>query len=361
MGKYPLLVIDLKKLKSNILEIKKLCDKENIEIAGVIKGASGIPEIAETFDKEDISYIASSRIEQFKNIKDRVTKPFLLIRIPMLSEVEDVIRLCDASLNSEIKTLKALNEEAKKQNKIHNVILMLDQGDLREGFMTNEDIIEASLIVENDLSNLCLLGIGSNYSCYGSTVPTEEKLNDLVKVAESIEEKIGRKLKYISGGGSTSIPRLYDGNMPKRINLLRIGETILDSKDLTDLWGYNQDFLNRDVFTLKAEVIEVKDKPTYPIGELFVDAFGNKPEYEDKGIRKKALIALGKVDYAYIDDLIIKEEGAFVVGASSDHTIIDIEDAKRDIQVGDIIEFGVHYGAMVFTTHSDNIKKEFIN
>ena len=149
--------------------------------------------------------------------------------------------------------------------------------------------------------------------------------------------------------------------MPKRINLLRVGEGILLAKDLKDLWGYDQSYMYQDVFKLRCEVIEVKDKPTHPIGEIFVDAFGNKPTYEDRGIRKRALIALGKVDYAYIDELIMNEEGAFIVGASSDHTIIDIEDAKRDIKVGDIIEFDLCYATMVYLTNSDNINKVFIN
>ena len=58
------------------------------------------------------------------------------------------------------------------------------------------------------------------------------------------------------------------------------------------------------VFTLRCEVIEVKDKPTYPVGKIFVDAFGNKPTYEDKGIRRRALLAIGKVDYAFSEDLV---------------------------------------------------------
>ena len=37
----------------------------------------------------------------------------------MVSEVSDVIKYCDASLNTEIITVRALNEEAIKQNKIH--------------------------------------------------------------------------------------------------------------------------------------------------------------------------------------------------------------------------------------------------
>lgn len=361
MNKYPELVIDLKKLENNIKKIKDLCEEQSVFLAGVIKGCNGIYEVAKKYDELDIPYIASSRLEQLEPLIGNVKAKLMAIRVPMISEVEDIVRITDVSLNSEISVLKALNEESIKQGKIHNVILMKDLGDLREGFFDENEIVEASLLVENELSNLHLLGIGTNLGCYGAITPTVEKLEELVLVAEKIEEKIGRKLEIISGGATTSLPRIFEKNMPKRINNLRVGEGILLAKDLKDLWGYDQSYMYQDVFTLKAEVIEVKDKPSYPIGEIFVDAFGNKPTYEDKGIRKRALIALGKADYAFIDDLIIKEEGAFVVGASSDHTIIDITDAKRNIKPGDIIEFNLCYSTMVYTTNSPNIKKKFIN
>lgn len=356
MSKYPELVVDLSKLRENYRQVKKLC--KDIKIAGVIKGCTGISEVAQVLDKEHVDFIASSRIEQLKPLKGKVTCPLMMIRVPMLSEVEEVIKYTDISLNSEIEVLRALDKEAKRQNKIHEVILMKDLGDLREGFYKEEDIIEAALLVENDLDNLVLAGIGTNLGCYGAIVATKEKLDELIKVAEVIESKIGRKLKYISGGATTSIPRLIDDNMPKRINMLRIGEGILLARDLKELWGYDIENMNQDVFTLRCEVIEVKDKPTYPVGEIFVDAFGNKPVYEDKGVRRRALLAIGKVDYAFLEDLIPKNDKIKVVGASSDHTIIDVEDQK-DIKVGDILEFNLTYSTLVYVSNSQNIKKVF--
>ena len=177
MGKYPELIIDLKKLKSNIRQVKNKCMEEGVEIAGIIKGCSGFPEVAKAFDEEGVSYIGSSRIDQLEPLKGKVKAPLMMIRIPMLSEVSDVVRITDISLNSEVEVLKALNEEAKKQDKIHKVILMKDLGDLREGFWDDDEIIKAALLVENNLSNLCLSGIGTNLGCYGAITPTEEKLN----------------------------------------------------------------------------------------------------------------------------------------------------------------------------------------
>lgn len=357
MMKYPELRIDLNKLKSNIKEINKLCKESNINLTAVIKGCNSPLEIAKVYDELEVLNIASSRMDQLISLKKEVKCPLMLIRIPMLSEVEQVIKYTDISLNSEVEVLKKLNQEANKQNKIHGVILMKDLGDLREGFFEESEIIDAAIMVE-DLENLKLLGIGTNVGCYGSIVPTVDKLNELVETAEKIEQKIGRKLEYISGGATSSLIRLMNKDMPRRINHLRIGEGILNAKDLKDLWGYNMDFLYQDVFTLRCEVIEIKEKPTHPIGEIFVDAFGNKPVYEDKGIRKRALLAIGKADYGYLDNIYPKEKDIKVIGASSDHTIIDVED-KKNIKLGDIIEFDISYPSMLFLTSSNSVNKTY--
>jgi predicted amino acid racemase len=287
----------------------------------------------------------------------------MLIRIPMLSEVEDVVRLCDYSLESEVELLKAVNAEAARQGKIHNVILMADMGDLREGFWDKDEMAQVSLMIENDLKNLHLSGIGTNVGCYGSILPTVEKEEELVALAEKIEAALGRKLQYISGGGTSSLMRVMDGNMPKRINHLRVGEGILLNVDLPLYYGYadKMSFTHRDVYTLKAEVIEVKNKPSHPVGEIGRDAFGKQQVYEDRGIRKRALLGIGKVDYGSIDEIFPRDKGIEILGASSDHTILDVEDAERDYKPGDIIEFDINYASIVYVTNTRNVKVEFID
>lgn len=356
-GYYPRVTVDLKKLRHNVDEILKRCRERGIEVAGVIKGCTGLPECAQVFADGGCSFVASSRLEQIRDAKDfGVDKPFMLIRIPMLSEVAEAVELTDISLNSEIETLKALDGEAGRQGKTHQVILMIDLGDLREGFWDKEELLAAALMVENDLDNLELAGVGTNLGCYGSINATAEKLDELIADAEMIEAKIGRELRYIAGGATTSIPRLLEGDMPERINLLRIGEGIILGKDLRDLWGYDMSFLYQDVFTLEAEIIELKDKPSHPVGEIIFDAFGFRQEYEDRGIRKRALLALGKVDYAFPDMIYPLDEGVEILGASSDHTIIDVEDARRVFKVGDTMKFNLCYATVVYATNSPNVK-----
>lgn len=355
-NRYPKLVVDLKKLQHNIDRVLVNCQDQGVEVAGVIKGCSGLPECAKLMAQEGCRFIASSRLDQIEAVRNYgVQADFMLIRVPMLSEAADVVRLTEISLNSEAKVLRTLNHQAGLQDKQHKVILMVDLGDLREGFWDREELMEAALCVENNMHNLELAGVGTNLGCYGGIDATAEKLNELVECAEAIEEKIGRELEFVAGGSTTSYPRVLEKNMPRRINLLRIGEAMLLARDLQDFWGCDMSDMHRDVFTLQAEVIEAREKPTYPVGKIMYDAFERKPEFEDRGIRKRALIALGRADFAFPDMLIPRDKNIHILGASSDHTILDVQDCQREYKVGDIIEFDLCYSTIVYVTNSPNV------
>ncbi|MDR1134725.1 MAG: alanine/ornithine racemase family PLP-dependent enzyme [Clostridiales Family XIII bacterium] len=358
---YPVIEVNLRKLEHNAQETVKRCAELGIGVAGVIKGCSGLPECAAAMARAGCEYIASSRLDQLEGArKYGVDLPLMMLRLPMHSEAAEVVRLADISLNSEITTLEILNKEAGIQGKRHGVLLMAEMGDLREGIWDRRELLDCALSVENELENLDLVGVGTNLGCYGSIAPTVEKMQEFAELAEAVEDAIGRKLKIISGGASTSFPRIMDKNMPGKINNLRIGENIIIGRDLADLWGYETDFLYNDVFVLRAEIIEVKVKPSHPIGEIMFDAFRNRPTYEDKGIRKRALAAIGRIDYAWTDQLVPLDEGVVVLGASSDHTILDIEDAARDFKPGDTASFGLCYGTAVFLTQAPGIEISFV-
>ena len=118
---------------------------------------------------------------------------------------------------------------------------------------------------------------------------------ELISKADKVSEAIGRRIEVVSGGASTSLPLVAKETMPKGITQLRIGDALYIS-DLDDCFDYKVFSDDDEAFTLQAEIIELKDKPSHPIGTIAVDAFGNKKEYEDKGIRRRALLAVGRQD-----------------------------------------------------------------
>ena len=307
--------------------------------------------------------LGTSRLEQVERCRAAgVGGPWLLIRIPGLSELPDVVRLCETSLQSERVTLDALEEECVLQGKPHRVIVMADLGDLREGFWDKDEMVDVCVHVERELPHVELAGVGVNLTCYGSTKPTPEKMQALLDIAARIEKRIGRKLEIISGGATSSYTLVHWGTMPAGINHLRIGENILLGKDLQVNWGIqDMDYLRMDGFTLRAEVVEVREKPTYPIGEFAIDAFGRKPVYVDRGIRRRAILALGRADVGELESLIPREAGLTVIGGSSDHCIVDVEDCPRRLEVGDIVEFSLCYSHLLYATSRSDVTIQFVN
>lgn len=356
--KYPALQINLDKIYENAKNIVRLCNKNNIKVAGVVKGISAIPEVADEFVKAGVDYMADAKLSNIIKLREHgINLPMMLIITPMMSEVHNVIKYVDISVNSEIEVLKLLDKEAQKQNKKHKVVLMYDVGDLREGIFKRDEFVNLALYVEKNLHNICLYGMGTNVGCYGAIKPTEKNIGELADIASEIEDKIGRKLDMISGGATTCISLLLDNKMPSKINNLRVGEAILLSRDLPDIWGYNMNYMNEDTIKLQAEVIEVQRKPTFPIGERIVDSFGLTHEYEDNGIRKRALLAVGRQEYAFEDKLIPLKKGAKIIGGSSNHLIVDVEDCADDVRVGDVLEFEMFYAPMPYLSQSKSVKK----
>jgi len=357
--RYPAIIVDHARLRDNVEKICRRCADTGIFVAGVIKGASGMVSVAEDFVAGGAKMIASSRLEQLKRCKEAgISVSLLMIRVPMLSELDELVETAEYSLNSELRVLRALNETAAAHGVVHKVILMADLGDLREGYFDHGELVDAARIVENELGSLELAGIGTNLGCYGSVMATEDKMQQLADLAVLVEEAVGHELEIVSGGATSSLMGVFSGYMPKKINMLRIGAGILAGplEDMRTCYGYTEmDELNDDVFTLETQVIEKKRKASHPIGKLGVDAFGKKQTYTDRGERMRALVAIGRADYGDIADLVPTVEGMEIIGASGDHTILDIEDVKEAVEVGDIITFKLKYSAILRITGSENV------
>ncbi|WP_206460571.1 alanine/ornithine racemase family PLP-dependent enzyme [Anaerovorax sp. IOR16] len=362
---YPVLEINLGGIYHNAKTVVDMCKEKGIWVTGVVKGTDSFEnsylEVARQMMRAGCNMIGDSRINTIKRMRELgFDAPVLLIRIPMPSELEDVVKFTDASLNSELETIKQLDFLAGQQNKNHKIILMMDLGDLREGYIDDKELIKDALYIEKELKNITLYGIGTNLGCYGSIKPDTVNLDRLVSIARTIEQRIGRKLDVVSGGATSTLPMVMDGTVPEGINHLRVGEGIANARDLQDIWGLDLPIFRRNNYIIKAQIIEIKEKPSYPIGEIFVDAFGQKQTYVDRGTRKRALIALGKRDIGDIFSVCPCIGGTTVEGGSSDHLILDITDSETDLKLGDIVEFESCYCAMIHSTYSSSVTKKYI-
>ena len=360
---YPRLVIDLPKLKSNLDAVAKITKEEGgCSLMIVTKGLCADPEMAKLVATHPaVDYVADSRVKNIKTYADIVRengKKTTLLRIPMHDEVADVAKYVDLSFNSELSTIKMLNEEAKKLGVVHNILLMIDLGDLREGiFYQNEDVIFETVEEILKLENIKLHGIGVNLTCYGAIIPKNDNLSLLTDIAAKIEAKFDIKLEMVSGGNSSSIYLVGKGELPKGINNLRLGESFLLGNDTA--YGAKLPGTTSDALVLEAQIVELKEKPSLPIGEVGKDAFGQVPVYEDRGIIKRAIIAVGKQDVD-IDSMEPMDEKVDVLGGSSDHIILDVTKSDTEYKVGDVVSFTLGYGGMLKTATSAYVERGYI-
>ncbi len=293
----PRLDINYEKLVHNTRILTKKAEQQGIVVAGVTKVFQGNPAVAQAYIDGGVQHLADSRISNLSKLTS-LSVPKILLRIPMHSEIGDVVKYADISLNSELSTLKLLNEEAKIQAKIHGVIVMVDLGDLREGIFSDKEFNKTIMEIK-ELQFIDVKGIGVNLTCHGGVIPTEKNLSKLVAYGKRIEEILGHELEIYSGGNSSSVYLLDQKKLHPKINHLRLGEAFVLGTE--SAYGEKIPNTHQDIFQLVGEIVELKEKPSVPIGEIGMDAFGNTPSFEDRGIRKRAILAVGKQDFGSYD------------------------------------------------------------
>lgn len=356
----PRLLVDLSKIRRNAQAVCGLCAKNGVSVAGVIKGACGALPVARAVEEGGCRQLASSRLSQLEAIRAELPDAStLLIRMPLPQEAHRVVRACDLSLNTEAGTLRALSDAAVAAGVTHSVILMYELGDLREGVWGREALISLAKTAES-LPGLRLAGIGCTLNDIYGVSPSRENLGELVGAFHGVEEALGRKLDVLSGGSTTALPTLLKGELPPEINHLRIGEAILTGRDLPDLWGTQVPGCGCDTLTLEAHVVESNVKPTRPWGVRSQNGFGEQPPLPpDRGERRRAILDMGRFDVGDVSQLICPE-GVTVIGASSDHLVVDVQE-RPGLQVGDALAFRLFYQGMLYAFQSADVEKVYHN
>jgi len=350
----PRIEIDLSKIAHNVKKLTELYGAKGVSISGVTKGVCGDPKIARLFLKNGINIIGDSRIANLKRMHEAgIQNPFLLLRLPALNEVESVVKYSSISLNSETEIIKEISKAALKNNVLHKIILMVELGDLREGIMPSdlEDIVKEVIRLEG----IKLAGIGTSLACLGGALPDDKNMAQLSNIAQGVEAKFGIKLEYVSCGNSSVYSWLNSTKDVGRVNNVRLGESLLQGGKDLECKGIPG--LYCDAFTLVADVLESKVKPSVPYGEISVDAFGDIPEFEDRGQIRRVILGVGRQDFL-LSGLSPRLE-VEILGASSDHLIVDAR--ETNLKPGDEVILDVDYGAMLAAMTSPYVAKIYLS
>jgi len=347
------------RLKKNYDYLQKLFSDNDVQWAAVTKLLCGHRSFLEELLGLGIKEVCDSRIRNLKTIKsidDSVQTVY--IKPPALDEIEETVRYADVSFNSESSIIRKLSEEAQRQNKTHKIIIMIELGDLREGIMGEHLTDFYAKIFE--LPNIEVTGLGSNLNCLSGVMPSQDKYIQMSLYKQLIEAKFGVKIPWVTGGTSVVIPLLMQKALPKAVNHFRVGETLYFGLNL--ITGDVIEGMERDVFKLYTEIIEITEKPKVPIGMLAENPSGKVFEVDEKDVgvtSKRAILDIGLLDVSP-DYLIPNNEGVEVVDASSDMLIVDLAQNQHGYKVGDKISFSLKYMGALSLLNSDYIHKNIV-
>lgn len=306
-----------------------------------------------------VKEIHDSRVSNLKTIKKMAPDvQTVYIKPAPKQSIPEIIRYADVSFQTELEIIRLLSEEAVNQNRLHKIIIMIEMGDLREGVMGEELVDFYESVFE--LPGISVIGLGANFNCLHGVMPTQDKLIQLCLYKQIIEAKFNRKIPWVSGGTSVTIPLLFNHLLPQGVNHFRIGEALYFGLNLFT----NETFegMYDDVFELDTEIIELTEKPMIPSGILAENPSGESFEIDEKLYGKTSHRAILDVGLLDINPkfLIPKDENISVIGASSDMLIVELGLNEQNYKVGDVLRFNLRYMGALSLLNSRYVEKEVV-
>lgn len=352
-----ILKMDREKLRKNYAFLNDHFSSNNIEWAVVSKLLCGNKLFLKELIELGPGEICDSRISNLKVIK-KINPEIqtVYIKPPAKRSIPDIIAYADVSFNTEYLTMELLSREAVRQNRTHKIIIMLEMGDLREGVMGDQLMDFYKSVFE--LPNLKITGIGTNLNCLNGVMPSEDKLIQLSLYKQLIEARFNQSISWVTGGTSVVFPLLISNRLPGGINHFRIGEALFFGNNL-----FTKDTIEgmeENVFTLFAEIIEIREKPVVPSGILDVSPSGSIYEIDEQDYGKtayRAIIDIGLLDIN-LDYISPDDQRITIEGASSDMIVLNITEARYDYKVGDFITFTLNYMGALSLLNSNYIEKQ---
>ncbi|WP_299822137.1 alanine/ornithine racemase family PLP-dependent enzyme [uncultured Pontibacter sp.] len=347
------------KLQHNYNHLDKVFKQHEIDWGIVTKLLCGNEMFLKEVLELGVQEVHDSRVTNLKVIKNMApqVQTVYIKPAPKLS-IPDIIQFADVSFQTEFEIIKLLSDEAVNQGKLHKIIIMIEMGDLREGVMGDDLINFYEKVFQ--LPGISVIGLGANFNCLHGVMPTRDKLIQLSLYKQIIEAKFNRKIPWVSGGTSVTIPLLFNHQMPQGINHFRIGEALFFGLNL--FTGETFEGMHDDVFELYTEIIELTEKPMVPSGIMAENPSGESFEIDESLYGKSSHRAILDVGLLDINPkfLIPKDESLSVIGASSDMLVVELGENEHNYKVGDVLRFGLRYMGALSILNSRYIAKEVV-
>jgi ornithine racemase len=348
------IIVDRSKIRDNISTIRSICETAGLKPVWITKGCQAHPDLLSMLGPYGDDTLGDVRSANLKRIRATFGGPLMQVNIPSRGQIDETVRLADVTLISHPVHAQWIDNAARRAGKRHDVLLMVDVGNRREGAMPRAGGAMAEAI--DRLAHVRLAGLGTSVGCYGGYRACRADLERLVQVAGEAERAVGHPLPVISAGSGTMLLALARRKgLPPRVNQLRIGAAVWVGEmppTRTPIAG-----LHQDAFLFRGEILESGVKPSLPAEATGTDAFGRKVVFENHGDRHLILMNFGVVDTDPYD-LTPRSPGVRIVGATSNYTICDVTDAAVPAEIGSALTFRMGYSAMARAMSSpDTVKR----
>lgn len=326
------LIININNIIQNYHIVRKICRVNHLELVVVTKCCCGDHHIIRHLIDAGVEIIAEA---QYKNYQDIEKKSRKMVLHSSLSALENHFT-CDFIFISDPDILKKYSKTPLSRKS--QVIIPVEMGDAREGVFPE---ILVSFFHKTLSENVKIAGFSANFGCYQATEPKIDWLNNFIQCVEDVEYRFHYKSHLLSVGGTSIWNLVYTRLLPKRINQLRIGEGIFLGYDPAFKRAING--LSQETFTLKGEIIEIKDH-----------------KGQNNGFKRLAIIDFGYAS-TLAKGLRSKHEGVEIIGSSQDISVIDISNISTSMSTGDYVEFYLSYESLVRAMMSPYVEKIYVD
>jgi len=333
--------VDLSNLVRNI-EIIKGRLTEDAKVAFVVKAdgyGHGLTEVARVGERANLDYLAVSRLDSAKRLRDKGISTPILIFGPVRSEEEPAAKMLRLGVTPTITSASGclpeeLSREAKKRGVTAKVHLNVDTGMGRAGLFPKEVLPFLKKI--SGLENLQAEGIYSHLSAADSEASEDRKytrnqIESFRGVLGALKDKgLLPPLRHI--GNSAGFIQYENEVTGSPFNMVRLGSLLYGLPEVERPWIRSLSPV-MSVFTRISEIREL------PAGS-FVGYGRSSRIGEDKRV--------GVLPAGYADGLsrktsgkgevVIENRKARIVGKiSANHTVVDLSGID-DASVGDRVE-----------------------
>jgi len=327
----PVLSFDLAKIETNA-RVLKASVPDHIACFGVTKGCGGAPEVAAAMLAGGVDGLADSRLPHLRALRAAFPRaPLMALRQPTGAEVRQMVSLEAPIIISDPEAAKVLSAAAVEAGKEQNVVLMVEVGEEREGFLP-AGVPERAETIDR-FPGLRFDGLAVNTGCRGGVAPHRRMMDLLDRLVGQLEN-LGLRPEVVSAGNSSCWRLMEAGALAKTANHLRIGEALLLGRETVG--GETLAGFHADAVRVRTEILEAADK------------FG----------KHRLVAAIGCQDIG-AGRLIPVEPGIVVDRLTSDHAVLETP-SDFPAGVGDFLEFTPSYLAMQAMSVSPYVTKVFI-